>query len=81
MNNNGRGNRKAQKYRRKKNNAGVKKQEEEFLLIDGNFSNKPYSYCCHYKGYLTKNLAIRHKCENNHCEKFKSLEWAISKNK
>ena len=30
---------------------------------------------------LTKNLAIRHKCEKNHCEKFKSLEWAISKNK
>lgn len=75
----GRGDRKAQRKRHKYNNKGVPALDEEYLLIDGNYSNRPYMYCCYYQGYLTKNLTIRHDCESKECHRLKSLEWASNK--
>ena len=75
----GRGDRKAQRKRHRDNNKGVPILEDEYLLIDNNYSNRPYKYCSYYKAYLTKNLVIRHKCEKRECCNLKSLEWANNK--
>ena len=65
--------------RRRRNNKGVPKLKDYFFLIDGNYSNQPYAFCTHYRGFLTKNQSIRHSCEERNCKNLKSLEWAMKK--
>lgn len=74
----GKGNRHAQQRRRRKNNRPVQSQLEEYLLIDGNYSNKPYKYCKYYKGFLTRNLMIRHNCVENGCSNLINFEEALN---
>jgi len=77
----GKGDRKAQRRRRKKYNRGIPKQQEEYRLIDNNYSPQPYVYCCYYKGYMTKNQTMRHGCAARKCEQLKTLEWAKERGK
>lgn len=77
----GKGDRKAQQYRRRKYNRDVPRQPEEYRLIDNNYSTQPYAYCCHYKGYMTKNQTKRHGCKARKCEQLKTLEWAKERGK
>lgn len=69
-----RGNRAEQQRNRRKNNRGVEKQEEMYRMIDGNYTFYPYTYCCHYKGYMTKNMYERHSCGNRNCCHLKTFE-------
>lgn len=75
----GKGNRKAQRKRYKNNNKGVPKRDEAYLGIDGNYTYRPYKYCCYHKAFLTKNMAMRHNCDNRNCQNLKTLEWAFNK--
>ena len=77
----GKGNTKAQRKRRKINNRGIPKQDKDYRLVDGNYSNQPYAYCCYHKGYMTKNQTTLHKCNKKNCEQLKTLEWAKERNK
>lgn len=71
----GKGDRRSQQQRRRKNNKGIPIQKEEYLLIDGNYSNRPIAYCCHYKAYLTNNQIMCHDCKNRNCSQLKSFEY------
>ena len=62
------------KYRRNSNNKSIPAQEYEYEMIDRNWTTRPYGYCHRYKGYLTKNMALRHNCEKKQCPMFKDLE-------
>lgn len=81
MANVGKGDRYGQQRRRRINNKDVPEQDHDFMLIDGNLSRQPYRYCCHYKGYLTRNQYKIHGCGKRQCVNLKSLEWAIERNK
>ncbi|MBQ8218438.1 MAG: hypothetical protein IJZ79_01475 [Bacilli bacterium] len=71
----GRGNRHAQQKRRRKYNKNIPELEEEYMLIDGNYSRRPAAYCCFHRGYLTGNQIHLHKCNFKNCVQLKSLEW------
>jgi hypothetical protein len=73
MSNQGRGDRKAQKKRRRMNNAGIARQKEPVLMIDGNLTHYPVGFCQYYKGYLTNNMAERHKCLYRECPRFRAF--------
>lgn len=60
-------NQKQSRRRNKVNNRGVPKQDFEYELVDGNWSDRPVAYCTYYKGYLTKNQAMRHNCIDKKC--------------
>lgn len=75
----GKGDRKAQQQRRRKYNKNIPSLPKKYMLIDGNYSNKPVAYCCRYHGYLTNNQMHLHKCVNRKCNKCKSLEWQFSR--
>lgn len=77
----GKGDRKSQQRRRRRNNREVPHQMYDFILIDGNISDQPYAYCCHYNGYLTRNQTICHRCVSRECPQYKSFEWAIERGK
>lgn len=77
----GKGNRRAQQKRRRNNNKGVTVLDKEYKLIDGNYSNRPYAYCKHYKAYLTKNMVYLHSCEKKNCKKLNILAHNISADK
>ena len=64
------GNAHAQRRRRRRNFDKSLYQNDLYLLIDGNYSHYPYCYCKYHKGFLTKNLACRHKCEAKNCIQF-----------
>lgn len=60
--------------RRKRNNYSTPVQDYEFEMIDGNWTAKPHGYCHKYHGFLTRNMAIRHRCEKKQCPLFKTFE-------
>ena len=70
----GHGNVKAQRRRRRKNNKHIEKQDLPYQLIDGNMSYYPYGYCNWYKGFLTKNMTMCHRCEHKKCSKFEVFD-------
>ena len=61
--------------RRKHNNATTPVQDYEYEMIDGNWTARPYGYCFIHRGYLTRNMAIRHKCEKKKCTQFHTFEY------
>lgn len=67
------GDRRAQRRRRRKNNKNTERQQELFQMIDGNGTYYPYAYCKCHKGYLTANMAKRHKCKSRSCPHFESF--------
>ena len=50
------------------------RQNLPYELIDGNMSHFPYGYCNNYKGFLTYNLTIIHRCEKKKCPKFETFD-------
>lgn len=60
--------------RRKHNNYPTPVQDCEYEMIDGNWTTKPHGYCFRHRGYLTRNMAIRHKCEKKNCPRFHTFE-------
>jgi len=66
-----------QQKRRRCNNRDVLYCENLFLMIDGNETHYPYAYCKHYRGYLTKSLAITHRCEAKQCCCFSFFESEV----
>ena len=60
--------------RNKMNNATTPVQDYEYEMIDGNWTTKPYGFCFKYRNYLTKNMAVLHKCEKKHCRLFHTFE-------
>lgn len=70
--NKGKGNRKAQKMRRKARRQvfDVKRQSKDYELIDGNFSHYPVGYCKYHKGWLTIGLEETHKCRLRECKHY-----------
>lgn len=71
----GHGNTHAQQKRRRKNLDLGLYRDEEYVCIDGNITHYPYAWCDYHKGYLTKNLAARHNCEDGRkeCSRLKNL--------
>lgn len=69
----GRGDRQGQNKRRKINHK-VRLLDEPHEMIDGNFTRRPVAYCTFYKGYLTKNMSDRHKCECRNCPRYKKMD-------
>lgn len=67
------GNKKAQRKRRKKRMRIQTRAPDEYLLIDGNWSYYPYAYCTRKGAYLTLGLAELHKCEKRNCERFERV--------
>lgn len=63
-----------QNKRWKRNNASTPVQNYEYEMIDGNWTARPHGYCHKYHGFLTRNMAIRHRCEKKHCPLFKTFE-------
>lgn len=70
----GRGNRKEQRKRYKKRKKTVDYFEEEFDLIDGNFTHYPVGFCKFYDGFLSEGLEEVHKCIEKGCYRFMSME-------
>lgn len=70
----GKGDRSAQKRRRRNNNKHVEYQDNLYLMIDGNFTHVPVAYCSHYKGYVTQNMLMRHECDKRNCPRLKMLK-------
>ena len=70
----GKGNIKAQRHRRRHNNKDVKRYDQPFDLIDDNITYQPYGYCRYYRGYLTRNMSILHKCEEKKCQNFELFD-------
>ena len=71
------GNIKAQRKRRKKRKKFLKPGDyfnDEFELIDGNFTHYPVAYCNHYGRFLTAGLIHTHRCRQRNCKKLRSLE-------
>ena len=77
----GRGDRNAQQRRRRKNNRTVLVQDEDYRLIDNNYSPQPFAYCCYYASYMTRNQTILHKCNERACPNCKTFEWAKKRGK
>ena len=73
MNHKQRRKRNQQRARRRANNWGVSEQNKLFDMIDGNRTYYPYAYCRYRKGYLTKSLAITHRCEERQCQHFEII--------
>lgn len=68
MKNDGKGNRKAQKKRRHERLKNrPERLEEEYLLLDGNYSHYPVAYCRRKKAYLTQGLTDTHRCFEREC--------------
>lgn len=68
----GRGNRIAQRKRKRERQKHLpKKQPEMALLIDGNLSYYPIAYCSRYGAYLTEGLADTHRCVQRKCKRYK----------
>jgi len=70
----GKGDRSAQKRRRRRNNKHVEYQDNLYMMIDGNFTHFPVAYCSHYHGYVTQNMLMRHECDNRNCPRLKMLK-------
>lgn len=70
----GKGDRSAQKRRRRNNNKHVEYQDNLYMMIDGNFTHFPVAYCSHYKGYVTQNMLMRHECDTRNCPRLKMLK-------
>lgn len=68
------GNRAAQRFRRKHNNAGTPIQKEPYLMIDGNWTKRPSGYCLVHHGFLTNNMALRHRCVKKNCPHYRTFE-------
>lgn len=67
----GRGNRIAQRKRKRERQKHLpKKQLEKVLLIDGNLSYYPIAYCSRYGAFLTEDLADTHRCVQRHCKRY-----------
>lgn len=77
----GRGDRNAQRRRRRKNNRTVPVQDEDYKLIDNNYSPQPFAYCCYYASYMTRNQTILHRCKERECQNCKTFEWAKKRGK
>ena len=78
----GKGNIKAQRKRRKARKKLLKPGDyfnDEFELIDGNYSHYPIGYCDRYGRFLTAGLANTHRCRQRKCEKLLSLEQVEQK--
>lgn len=75
----GKGDRRAQQRRRRQNNKNTPILEDEYMLIDGNYSNRPIAYCCYHKGFMTNNQVILHNCTEKRCNQYKSVKWKLEK--
>ena len=64
------GNRKAQRERRKQRAKNYPKVEPGTpeILIDGNISEYAVAYCKHYRGWLTYPLMNTHSCLDKECK-------------
>lgn len=74
-NNNGKGNRKAQRQRRKERLKNrPPKQEFKVELIDGNYSFYPEGFCKYHGAFLTQGLLDTHRCLQRKCPRFRKVE-------
>lgn len=67
--NKNRGDRKAQRKRRRKNLKESKPSEFFYQCIDGNWSNRCVGYCHRYHGALTVGLMKCHRCKERNCHR------------
>jgi hypothetical protein len=68
------GNRKAQRKRRKqrlKHRSGA--SEYEYRLIDGNYSCFPAAFCMAHDGFLTEGLMDTHRCRQRKCPQIRKV--------
>ena len=73
-NNHGKGNRDAQKKRRKERLKNrPPKQDQRFLLIDGNWSHYPEGFCVYHCAFMTQGLLDTHRCVQRKCQKFRKV--------
>ena len=71
LKNKGRGNRKAQRERRRERLKHLpKKRTEKVQLIDGNWTFYPVAYCKVHGGFLTQGLIETHRCGHRQCRGF-----------
>ena len=78
MNNHCKGNRKAQRKRRRERLKNLPpKQNEKFELIDGNYSYYPVAYCKCHGAYLTQGLIDTHRCSKRKCNGFEEVGDAL----
>lgn len=79
----GKGDRPAQKKRRRQNNKNTERRNDTYQMIDGNFTHYPVAYCFHYNGYMTNNMVQRHGCPTRNCCRYKTMQEieAMSKKK
>jgi len=71
LKNKGRGNRKAQRERRRERLKHLpKKRMEKVQLIDGNWTFYPVTYCKVHGGFLTQGLIETHRCDHRQCRGF-----------
>lgn len=71
----GKGNLKRQRKRRRQRRKYRKEYfNDEFELIDGNFTHYPVAFCEHYERFLSAGLIQTHRCRNRKCKKLLSLE-------
>jgi hypothetical protein len=74
LNKRGKGNRIAQRKRRKERLKNrPPKQEEKVLLIDGNYSFYPDAFCKYHGAYLTQGLIDTHRCLHRQCPRFRKV--------
>jgi len=72
MKHHGRGNRIAQKKRKRERKKHLPpKQPEKVVLIDGNQSFYPVAYCAVHGAYLTEGLADTHRCVKRNCNGYR----------
>ena len=72
MKHHGRGNRIAQKKRKRERKKHLPpKQPEKVLLIDGNQSFYPVAYCAVHGAYLTEGLADTPRCVKRNCNGYR----------
>jgi len=65
------GNRKAQRKRRKERlKQHVPRKPEPHLLIDGNYSHYPVAYCHFHKAFMTLGLVETHRCKKRKCRRY-----------
>ena len=73
----GKGNIKRQRERRRSRRKYRNKDDyynDEFELIDGNYTHYPVGFCDHYERFLSAGLVQTHRCKKRKSKKLLSLE-------